>query len=570
MDNKTEYKIGNPRSSIKNNILLWFFFVLSVGGITINIVFQNVIQRTLLLEKIDPSVVEHISKYIALVGSGVTIAGIIIILFIAFFISETITKPVRKLTAGMIEIAQGKFDTRIEISDQNELGQLAEGFNIMAEHIEDALQKLKTSKEYTDNIIVSIPSILIVLSGSLKILSTNMGFEKFREQFPRFSVKQFVTHLEKEIRINLGTGETIKKEIVIVPEGSDISLIFTATISPVGNGTGTDDEEKARVLLTLTDITERTKMKELVMQSRQDWEDTFNLIPDMITIHDKDLNIVQANKAAQEVLKLPLLSPGMINKCYKYYHGAESVPKGCPSCECLKTAEASTFEIFEPHLEKYIEIRAIPRINSNNTLVGLIHIVRDITQRKQIEEEHNQLLKVVTRAKIEWEVTFETVNEFIVLIDKELNIKRCNSSFAQYAGLPSNKLVNHKCPEYFMPHDAADFHYCRKLIENEEPMERTEIRTKDDHWFYVSQRPIRDKSGKYLHTVLIATEITDIKNTQQKLRQSEQSLKKQVEDLEKFYDMAIGRELKMKELKKEIEKLNNELLANRENDFVKQ
>jgi len=310
-------------------------------------------------------------------------------------------------------------------------------------------------------------------------------------------------------------------------------------------------------------------MKEMVLQSKQDWEDTFNAIPDMITIHDKDFNIIQANKAAQTILKLPFLSPGRINKCYAYYHGTESAPKCCPSCECMVTAKYATFETFEPYLEKFIEIRSIPRLNNNNELIGLIHVVRDITKRKQIEEEHNQLLKVVTRAKIEWEVTFDSVNEFILLIDKEYNIKRCNSSFAQYTGLPANKLVNKKYHEYFSLCDQAEFQHCQELIKKEEPLERMEIKTKDNHWFYVSQRPLHDKKGNYMHTVVIATDITSLKNTQQQLKQSEQDLKKQLEDLEKFYEMAVGRELRMKELKKEIKKLNAELSQYKENEFVK-
>ncbi|MBI5057340.1 MAG: PAS domain-containing protein [Nitrospirae bacterium] len=570
MDANSEYNISSPKTSIRNNILLSFFIVLTIGGIALNIIFQNLIQKTLYHEGVDKIIIENISRHFTVIGSGITITGILVIMFIALFMSERITRPIKKLTNGMLEIAQGKWDTRIKLKTHDELGQLSDGFNFMVERIETALKELKASKEYTDNIVLSVPSILIVLSGRSNILSVNTAFERLHDQFPSISMEHFVRPLEDEINKNLQTGKTVKKEIVLVPERSDISLIFSATISSIGNGKADyDGEDTARVLLTITDITERTKMKELVMQSRQDWEDTFNIIPDMITIHDKDFNIIQANKAAQEVLKLPFLSPGKINKCSKYYHGTEAPPKGCPSCDCMNTKKSATFEVFEPHLEKYIEIRAIPRINADNELIGLIHIVRDITQRKQIEDEHNQLLKVVTRAKIEWEVTFDTVTEFIILIDKKFNIKRCNSSFAQYAGLPTNKLVNKKCYEHFTPHKDVDFSHCQMLIENEEPMERVEIRTRDDHWFYVSQRPIRDKKGKYLHTVIIATDITNLKNAQQMLKKSEQNLKKQVEDLEKFYEMAVGRELKMKELKKEIKILNSELSSYKENELIK-
>jgi len=46
---------------------------------------------------------------------------------------------------------------------------------------------------------------------------------------------------------------------------------------------------------------------------------------------------------------------------------------------------------------------------------------------------------------------------------------------------------------------------------------------------------------------------------QGELRNREKELKKKVKELEEFYDMAVGRELRMKELKEEIEELREEL-----------
>ena len=128
------------------------------------------------------------------------------------------------------------------------------------------------------------------------------------------------------------------------------------------------------------------RVGELVLKVEQDWENIFNTITDMVTIHDADFNIISANKAAEEILDLPMMNTGKM-KCYKYYHGTEGPPEGCPSCQCLKSGKPATFEIFEPHLQKHIEIRAIPRLDENGNMMGLIHIVRDISRRKQAEEE---------------------------------------------------------------------------------------------------------------------------------------------------------------------------------------
>jgi PAS domain S-box-containing protein len=130
----------------------------------------------------------------------------------------------------------------------------------------------------------------------------------------------------------------------------------------------------------------RVEKEEPCMRFDDDWENVFNSITDMVTIHDIDFNIICANKAAEKVLGLPALN---INKakCFEYYHGTECPPEGCPSCRCMKTGEPAAFEIFEPHLNMYVEIRAIPRLDRDNKLIGLIHIVRDITGRRKAAEE---------------------------------------------------------------------------------------------------------------------------------------------------------------------------------------
>ncbi len=135
------------------------------------------------------------------------------------------------------------------------------------------------------------------------------------------------------------------------------------------------------------DTPHQTKTNEIILNSPQDWEGIFNTITDVITIHDKDFNIIYANNAAKKVLALPNLEISKAIKCYNYYHGTICPPKGCPSCDCVLTGIPAVFELFEPHLNKHIEIRAIPRYDNGEQIIGVIHILRDITDRKLSEEE---------------------------------------------------------------------------------------------------------------------------------------------------------------------------------------
>lgn len=132
-------------------------------------------------------------------------------------------------------------------------------------------------------------------------------------------------------------------------------------------------------------ITERKKLQDLITLAKKEWEETFDIIDDAITIHDTDLKIIRANKAAEKMLGLPFTKI-LGQKCYRLFHGLDSPPGDCPSCKVLKTGTYSSVETFEPHLNKFVEIKAFPQRDKDNQIIKLVHIMRDITKQKLIEE----------------------------------------------------------------------------------------------------------------------------------------------------------------------------------------
>lgn len=132
------------------------------------------------------------------------------------------------------------------------------------------------------------------------------------------------------------------------------------------------------------------KTQELLTTAKNEWEEAFNTINDAITIHDLDFNILRANLAAEKMFKVPMEQ--LLNqKCYKTYHGLDSPPEWCLAGKLGHSPESSIKEYFEPQIGKYIEVKVLPRLDSNNTLIGLIHVTRDIDARKRAEEEQARL-----------------------------------------------------------------------------------------------------------------------------------------------------------------------------------
>ena len=139
------------------------------------------------------------------------------------------------------------------------------------------------------------------------------------------------------------------------------------------------------------DVTERTRLEKLITSAKQEWENTFDDISEAITIHDMDFNIIRANRAAEELLGIdfPMI---FSQKCFFSYHGLDSPPESCPSCTTLKTGIPTVSEVFEPNLKKHIEIKTFPRFDKNRQITGVVHIARDISKRRTLEEDREKLI----------------------------------------------------------------------------------------------------------------------------------------------------------------------------------
>ena len=427
----------------------------------------------------------------------------------------------------------------------------------MALYKHDMDSRVRTSKEWLSTVLSSIGDAVIASDTDGKVMFMNSVAESLTGWQQDEAIGKPLNTIYKVE--DESTGEKVENPVEkILREGVIVGLAnHTILITKDNNRIPIDDsgapiiDENGKtkgVVLVFHDISERKKAEAEVLQSKQDWESTFNTITDMITIHDKDFNIIRSNKAAQKILGIPGHEKDPI-KCFKYYHGTEAPPQRCPSCMALQTKEPVTSEVYEPHLKMHVEIRAIPRFDKNNELTGLIHVVRDITDRKKIEEE-------IKRAKVEWEMTFDNATELIMLIDKEQKIIRCNQSFADFVKEPIDNIVGHKCTEY-LPCDEAS-------LKRSATSPNIEVKTNRGRWLYLSFCPIKDEKEEFVHAIVISTDITDLKNTQQRLMESEDELKGRIKDLENFYEMAVGRELKMKDLKGEVEKLNELLEKNKQ------
>lgn len=167
-----------------------------------------------------------------------------------------------------------------------------------------------------------------------------------------------------------------------------------------------------------------------------------------------------------------------------------------------------------------------------------------------LRESHNREL---LRAKEEWELTFDSVPDLISIMDENHRIVRANRAMAERLGVSPGECVGQAC--YLAVHGAGHpLGNCPHVLTiadgRQHQAEVHEDRLGGD--FLVTTTPLRDARGKMTGTVHVARDITERKKTEMQIQQHLEELQARNDELTRFIKASAGRELRMIELKKEI------------------
>ncbi|WP_088102276.1 ATP-binding protein [Halalkalibacter urbisdiaboli] len=120
----------------------------------------------------------------------------------AFFLSSRVTAPLRKMRQVALEVAQGKFNTKVPILTHDEIGQLAIAFNRMGRELNRNINALNQEKEQLSRILVSMADGVITLDRKGEVIVTNPPAERFFQSwyYEQGMTEQATQTLPKDIQ----------------------------------------------------------------------------------------------------------------------------------------------------------------------------------------------------------------------------------------------------------------------------------------------------------------------------------------------------------------------------------
>jgi len=162
--------------------------------------------------------------------------------------------------------------------------------------------------------------------------------------------------------------------------------------------------DRARLVqCNIRDITERKKADAVIRLQAAIIENS----PVIAAYHDKDLNMVWANRAYRKATGLSL-EEVRGRKCYQIWNLSKPC-LGCPVITAIETGESAAHELTPDNQDHWPETQgcwlsqAVPVRDEQGAVIGALEFAIDITERKQAEEalkEANRKLQASQKATL--------------------------------------------------------------------------------------------------------------------------------------------------------------------------
>jgi PAS domain S-box-containing protein len=321
---------------------------------------------------------------------------------------------------------------------------------------------------------------------------------------------------------------------------SDEDRFFEITSSPLKDSNG----KIIAGIEIVRDITERKKIELELRDSEERYQKLSQSTFEGIIIHDKgkilEVNENFAKMHGYEYSELigmngfDLIAPQSRDTVKKYVSTKTETPY---EATCIRK-DGTEFpgELRGKHLQ----------YKGRNVRVSTI---KDISRQKKSEKELEQS-----------SFYLDNVNDTIIVLNEKKEVTKVNKEFSLLWGYSPEEVIGEPVFPLF-PDNEMEKHMTemKQAVSSKEPGNfETVALTKSKKKVPLSIRgsAIFDEHGEIEGFIGVFRDITEYKRV-------EQELKDRVNELENFYNLAVNRELRMKELKQKVEQLEYELMQYR-------
>ena len=412
------------------------------------------------------------------------------------------------------------------------------GFTTDITERKQAEEQLREIRDYLENLLNYANAPIIVWDTNSKITRFNHAFEHLTGYtsnevigknldilFPEESKEKSL----QKIKLTLGGEYWESVEIPIQHKDGNIRIALW-------NSANIYDNQGKNLVATIaqgTDITERKKAEEQLRETRDYLENLLNYANAPIIVWDKDFKIIRFNHAFEHLTGYT--SKMMIGKKLDILFPKENKEESLQKINRTLTGEYwESVEISILHKNGDIRVALWNSANiyddSGKKLLATIAQGQDITERKQIEDKLKESEIRLNRAQElahlgSWELN--PINNQLIWSDE---VYRIFGLRPQEFGATYEAFLRSVHPDDRAMVDDA---YSKSLREGRDTYEiehRVVRKNGEVRFVYEKCEHIRDKSGKIIRSVGMVHDITDRKQAEKTLQESEEKYRRIVEN----------------------------------------
>ncbi|OHE62918.1 MAG: hypothetical protein A2001_00510 [Treponema sp. GWC1_61_84] len=401
-----------------------------------------------------------------------------------------------------------------------------------AVELDASQEQLKTTEAWYRGILRSAPDGMLVTNGQGRITLAN-------ERIVRMS-----GYSEGEL---IGRGIEILMPADIADEHSDSRAGFADGLER-GSGAAHEGDLRARrkdgsefpvdvtlsllpdtdigagmVCVAIRDITERKLMDQALNESRARYRQIFDNAQEGMVLYevkdDRSFRSIEINPAFERLVRIPRGT--MLGKTIE-----EVLPESMArqvNAKYLRCVDAGTVYKEEIELDLPIGIRTyistmVPVRGEDGTIVRLVVITRDVTERKRLQSE-------LVRREQEFRTLVEHAPDTIIRYDRECRRVYVNPHFLELTGKTAEETLGLKPSDYSpLPEALAYENALRYSFEKGEPCDHEYAwpaaggRMVTSHLRIV---PERGTDGAVASILVIGYDITERRRMEEELRESE-------------------------------------------------
>ncbi len=245
---------------------------------------------------------EEIQKSISKIKNAILILLIItmiLVIIVAIPLSYNFTSPIKELSESVKKIASGNLHVRSSINKSDELGVLANSFNIMAESLQSSAITIKEKEKalintnnFINNIINSMPSIIIGLDNQRKIThwntfvesQTNLNFKQVKGKYVGDIFPYLKNHLN-DIQLAIKEKHIIKIKRMTIDVKNEQQYL-DMMIYPLNSN------HIEGVILRADNVTEQVRLEESLRESEQKYRALSQELEQKVIERTADLDMI--------------------------------------------------------------------------------------------------------------------------------------------------------------------------------------------------------------------------------------------------------------------------------------